>query len=131
VNTALDERYGRGGAARRRRLVLGAIALGAAILAPIVWVVWVGLLGPAASLESRDVAHVILDDESVDVRFDVSTSPGTTVSCAIQALNESFAIVGWKIVHLPAATERTRQFIDNVKTSETPVTGLIYRCWLT
>ena len=53
------------------------------------------------------------------------------MSCALQALNAEFAIVGWKIVELPGGTERTRAFVENVRVTEPAVTGLIYRCWLT
>ena len=58
-------------------------------------------------------------------------APGTTASCALEALNEKYAVIGWKIVELPASSERTRSFTDVVRTSEPAVTGLIYRCWLT
>ena len=59
-----------------------------------------------------------------------SVNPGTDVTCAIQALNESFGIVGWKIVELGRASERTRVFTETLRTAEQPVTGLPYRCWL-
>jgi hypothetical protein len=49
----------------------------------------------------------------------------------LQALNEQFAIVGWKIVELPPGGDRTRAFVENIRVTEPAVTGLIYRCWLT
>jgi len=128
---AIAERYGRTPANRRRTQTI-AIVAGAAVLLVIgAWVVWVGLFSPSASLESRDLGYVTREDASVDIRFEVSTEPGTAVSCALQALNGQFAIVGWKVVELPPSDDRTRSFDENVRITEPAVTGLIYRCWLT
>ena len=128
---ALAARYGRTPGSRRRRIVV-AVGVGAAVLATaVVWVIWVGLLGPAAALEVRDTGFSIAADESVDIRFEVTTEPGTAVSCALQALNPQFAIVGWKIVEIPPSDDRARAFEVNVRTVEAATTGLIYRCWLT
>lgn len=126
----LDERYGRtAGAERRtRRLMIIAGVIFAAVFTA--WVVWGGLSGTNAELETRELGYANITDTSIDVRWEVSVAQGTEVSCAIQALNASFGIVGWRIVDLPASTERTRVFIETLRTAELPVTGLPYRCWL-
>ena len=128
---AIAERYGRTPANRRRTLTIGIIAGAAVLLVVGAWVVWVGLFGPSSSLESRDLGYVTRADASVDIRFEVTTEPGTAVSCALQALNQQFAIVGWKVVDLPPSGTRSRSFEENVRVTEPAVTGLIYRCWLT
>lgn len=138
TDSAVAERYGRTPVDRRRRVTL-AIAAGAGVIAVVVaWVVWVGLFGPTAGLETRDIGYsapgggaLTAADTSVDIRFEVTTDPGQPVSCALQALNEQFAIVGWKVVTLPPGDDRTRSFVENVRVTEPAVTGLIYRCWLT
>lgn len=126
----LDERYGRtAGAERRtRRLMTIAGVIFAAVFTA--WVVWGGLSGTNAELETRDLGYANITDTSIDVRWEISAAPGTDVSCAIQALNESFGIVGWRIFDLPPSTERTRVFVETLRTAERPVTGLPYRCWL-
>jgi hypothetical protein len=131
VQSAVAERYGRTPADRRRRLTLAVVAAGGVLLVVVAWVAWVGLFSPAATLETRDTGYLIHADSTVDIRFEVTTEPGTPVSCALQALNEQFAIVGWKVVELPPGEERTRAFVENVRVTEPAVTGLIYRCWLT
>lgn len=133
VNSAVAARYGRTPADRRRRVLLGVSAAAAVLVVVVAWVVWVGLLTPNATLEVRDTGYSTLtpNDTTVDIRFEVSTEPGTPVSCALQALNEQFAIVGWKVVDLPPGETRTRSFVETVRLSEPAVTGLIYRCWLT
>lgn len=138
METSVAERYGRTPADRRRRVTVAIVAAAGVLLVVIAWVVWVGLFSPAASLETRDIGYsgptgqsLTADDTSVDIRFEVTTDPGTAVSCALQALNEQFAIVGWKVVDLPRGDDRTRTFAENVRVTEPAVTGLIYRCWLT
>lgn len=129
-SAALNARYGRTpDNARRTRLISWSTA-GAFVVVFGAWLVWGGLLGTPAQLESRDVGHTIVDDRHVDVRFEITTDAGAPVTCAIQALNESFGIVGWKIVELGASEQRNRTFVESVRTSELAVTGLIYRCWL-
>jgi len=126
----LNERYGRtAGAERRtRRLMTIAGVIFAAVCTA--WVVWGGLSGTNAELETRDLGYANITDTSIDVRWEISAAPGTDVSCAIQALNESFGIVGWRIFDLPPSTQRTRVFVETLRTAERPVTGLPYRCWL-
>jgi hypothetical protein len=131
TDTAVAERYGRTPTDRRRRRTLAIIAAAAVLVVVVAWVVWVGLFSPTAGLETRDTGYAIRSDSSVDIRFEVTADPGTAVSCALQALNEQFAIVGWKVVELPPGEDRTRAFVENVRVTEPAVTGLIYRCWLT
>ena len=128
--TALDERYGRTPARTRRRRTLAIVT--AALFAVVfgAWLIWAGLLGDNAAIEFRDVGHEIVDDSLVTVTWQVTVEPGTPVSCAVEALNESFSVVGWKVLDLDTSEERTRTFTEEVRTSELAVSGLIYRCWL-
>lgn len=127
----LDARYGRSPqATRRNRRIAVATAIAFAVVFGA-WLLWAGLLQTPAQLEVRDTGYLILDDSNVTVRWEVSTDPQTEVSCAVQALNSSFGIIGWRIVELPPATTRTRVLTETIRTSELAVTGLIYRCWLT
>jgi hypothetical protein len=131
MTAALDQRYGRTRTRRIRGRLL-AIIVGAGVLAvAIAWVLWVGLFGSNASIETQDVGYVVIDDHTIDLREQVSTNPGTTVSCSFEALNEKFAIVGWKVIQLPPVTERNRVFTQRLRTSEPAVSGLIGSCWTT
>jgi hypothetical protein len=81
-------------------------------------------------METRDIAHEVLDETTVEVSFELSVAAGTAVDCAIQAQNSQHAIVGWKIVEIRADDRYTRTFTESVRTVEPAVTGLLYRCWL-
>ena len=131
MSTAIEERYGRSPARRRRTRIIAAVAGAGVLVVVVAWVVWAGLFGPDASLGTRDLGYSLIGDDAVEVQYEVTTEAGSSVSCALQALNSTFAIVGWKIVELPPSEQGTRQFRETLRTSEPAVTGLIYRCWLT
>jgi hypothetical protein len=116
----LDARYGRSSGTRRRGRWI-AIAVAASFVA---------FDGDGAKLESTDVGYTVLDDRAVDVQYTISTPPGAEVSCAVQAQNQKFSIVGWKVVHLPASSTYSTTYTTSLATSERAVTGLIYECWL-
>ena len=127
----LDARYGRNPRNTRRNRIIGLATAGAFAIVFGAWLLWAGLLQTPAQLEVRDTGFLILDDRAISVRWEVSTDTGNEVSCAVQALNSSFGIVGWSIVEVPASNQRTRVLTEPLRTSELAVTGLIYRCWLT
>jgi hypothetical protein len=127
----LDARYGRTPGRRNRTRW---IAIGTAVAFVVVfgaWVIWGGLLGSPAQIETNDTGHSIIDDSTVRVTWELSVAPGSTTSCAVQALNDNFGIVGWKVIDVPASTDRTRSLSADLRTMEPAVSGLIYRCWLT
>jgi hypothetical protein len=130
MTTALDARYGRTRSRRIRTRTVAIIAGVGVLLVAVAWVLWVGLFGATASIETQDIGYTVVDAHTIDVRSQLSTDPGTKVSCSIQALNEKFAIVGWKVVALPPVTERNRVVTERVRTSEPAVTGSIGSCWL-
>jgi hypothetical protein len=131
VSTTIEARYGRTPDRRRRTRLLAIVAAAGVLVVVTAWVVWVGLFGPSASLGSRDIGYTLDGSTGVEVRYEVTVDAGRTASCALEALNSDFGIVGWKVVDLPTSDQGTRQFRETLRTSEPAVTGLIYRCWLT
>lgn len=127
----LAARYGRTPARARRTLWVVVASAVAFIIVFVAWVVWGGLFQAPAQFESRDTGYVIISDQEVSVDWQLSVEPGAESRCAVQALNSTFGIVGWKVVDVPPSGQRTRVFTETVRTTELAVTGLIYRCWLT
>lgn len=126
----LAERYGRTPRARRLNRGIGWVSAAgfAAVLAAWLW--WGGVLETPATLNTRDLGYVLTSEREVEVRFEVTTPPGTAVSCAVQALSASYGVVGWRIVDLEPSERWTRTFRETLTTSEPAVTGLLYECWL-
>jgi hypothetical protein len=128
--SVIDERYGRGPRTRRRERRLGWIIGGVFALVLGSWVVWAGLDAAGPAIDVRNTAHSVVDERTVTVTFELSVPSGTATYCAVQALNDTFAVVGWKVVEIPASDQRTRTFTETLTTVEEASTGLIYRCWL-
>jgi hypothetical protein len=127
----LAARYGRTKSRKRRNLLI-AIAFGAAIVVVFgAWTIWAGLFVPGASVETTDVGNSRVGPNAIRVTWEISASPETHTKCAVQALNSSFAVVGWKIMAIPPSQQRSRTLSTIVRTSEPAVSGLIYLCWPT
>lgn len=54
---------------------------------------------------------------------------GSGFVCALQALDEDFGIVGWRVFECPAAETITRSFIETVPTVAPAMTGTVHSCW--
>jgi hypothetical protein len=126
----LNARYGRTVNRRRRNLIF-AIVFGGAILVVFgAWAIWVGLFQPTASIDFEDVGNSAVAANKISVSWQVSVDPQTETKCAIQALDQNFGIVGWKIVTLAPSALRSRTFTSVVQTAQPAVSGNIYQCWL-
>ena len=124
-------RYGRtrGNRTRDRLLLIVAAAFAAIVL--VAWVVWAGLDGQKPQIEVTDTGHRLINDErAVEVSWNLSVPPGNDTACIVQALNEDFTVVGWKVIEVPASTLHIRSFTETVRVAQEANTGLIYRCWL-
>ena len=129
-NAALDSRYGQTPQRRRQNRRSLWILGGVFAVVLTAWVVWTGLDGTSTSIEARDTRHSIIDSNSVSVTFEVSMPANSASTCAVQALNESYTIVGWKIIELPPSGLYTRSITEIVRTTELPNTGFVSQCWL-
>ena len=121
----LDERYGR---TRRRRtpwIVGGVIAI-----IVIIAFSWMTISQSINSVAADDLGFEVVDEHSVTVNFQISGKQGTPVVCAIQALDEEFGVVGWKIVEIPAGDDHLQQLSAVVPTVAAATTGLVNTCWV-
>ena len=127
----LNARYGR--TTNRRRLNLF-IAVGFGAIVVIVfaaWTIWGGLFVPEASIDTEPIGNIRISANQMEVKWQMSEAPGTRAKCAIQALDENFGIVGWKIITVPPSNLNSRNLETVVRTAQPAVSGLIYLCWPT
>ncbi|WP_164863579.1 DUF4307 domain-containing protein [Agromyces sp. LHK192] len=131
-DASLDARYGRTSRNRRRDrrlLIAGAIAFAVVLVS---WVVWAGLDGQRPSIEVAGTGHTLLNDErAVEVTWRLSVPAGNDTACVVQAFNDDFTVVGWKVVEIPASDRYTRTFTETVRVAQEANTGLVEHCWLT
>lgn len=127
---ALAARYGRTPGTRRRAKALAIAAAAAIVVVFGAWALWAGPGQDDHGLDNDVIGYQVLSDHSTVVHSTVSVDPGTRASCAVQALDKSYTIVGWKVVTLPVSSERTRSVSTEVATTTRAVTGLIHSCWV-
>jgi hypothetical protein len=127
VTTAeqLDDRYGR---TRRRRgpwIVL--IAIGVVLVGAFGWMTVTSQMN---TVDSDDLGFELVDEHSVDVRFQVTGASGRDVVCVVEALDEEFGVVGWKVVEIPASDSHSQALSATVPTVSEATTGLVNSCWV-
>ncbi len=120
----LASRYGitaNNSRATRKRI----IALASLLLAMFLgWAIWVTVSGSDA-IKHQDLAYEVIDESQTSVKFSVQ-SPSGPAKCAVQVLNQGYAVVGYKEVEVASSGE----FETLVNTTELGVTGLVDKCWL-
>ncbi len=125
---ALDERYGRTskrGIDRRLGWVIGSLA----VIGGLIFLFFGGWQ-TTSKVETHDLHYEVIDDRSVTLDFEVTSQPGAPVACAIEALSTSFATVGWEVVELPIAEQRTRRFTSTLVTTYPATTATLRSCWV-
>jgi len=123
----LDERYGR---SRKRkfdaRLAWG--AGGALVIAGLAFVLFGGWQ-QGTNIEFKDLHYEVLDARTAQVDAQVTGPPGAELVCTIEAMSESYATVGWKVVPLAQSEERTRRFTEQLRTTAPATTVSVRECW--
>ncbi|MBD7996674.1 DUF4307 domain-containing protein [Arthrobacter sp. Sa2CUA1] len=111
---------------RRAKAVIGTIAGIAAVAA----VAWMAIPSAAGSITPKDVGFSITDASTAVVDFNVTKPSDATVDCAVQVLNDSYAVVGWKTVRIGPAEKDTVAQRTSLRTDSLGVTGGVNSCWL-
>ncbi|WP_435743567.1 DUF4307 domain-containing protein [Microbacterium sp. PMB16] len=121
----LDDRYGR---TRRRRLPW--IVGGAAALLVVGIFGWMIVDQSMNSVDADDLGFDLVDEHTVDVRFQITGVAGKDVVCIIEALDEEFGVVGWKVMEIPAGESHAQALSASVPTVSEATTGLVNTCWV-
>ncbi|QMU97601.1 DUF4307 domain-containing protein [Microbacterium esteraromaticum] len=122
----LDERYGRTPSRRLPWIVFGAI-----VVAAIVALGWTIVAKQMSAVDADDLGFTVVDEHSVELHFQFTASPGSDVACAVEALDEEFGVVGWKIVEIPGGEHHTKGVAVSIPTVAEATTGLVKTCWVT
>jgi hypothetical protein len=103
--------------------ILAAVALVAALG-------WSVVSTQMNSVDSDDLGFDLIDEHSVEVRFQVTGVQGKDVGCVVEALDEEFGVVGWKVVEIPAGDSHSQTSSVTVPTVGEATTGLVKACWV-
>jgi len=127
VTTAeeLDERYGRTRTRRTPWIIGGIVAL--LVVGAFGWMI---VAQSMSSVDADDLGFDLVDEHTVDVRFQVTGVQGKDVVCVVEALDEEFGVVGWKVVEIPAGDSHSQAVSASVPTVSAATTGLVNTCWV-
>jgi hypothetical protein len=122
----LQQRYGVGRTLKRDRI----FAISVGVVALVGFLVWALLitLGNANNITTRDVGYAVIDEFSTEVVFEVTRQPGQLVSCDVQVLSQSYAVVGFKTIPVEPSANRSVVISTVVNTTELGTTGLVSTC---
>lgn len=109
----------------------------ALILAAVAAVAAVALTAGSPPVSSKDVGFSLAADGRASVDFEVTKDRTATAQCAVQALSENYAVVGWKIVTIgPNSAEEgangggTTAHRTDVRIDSPAVSGGVNACWV-
>lgn len=103
---------------------------GAIALIVIVIAAWMTVSQSINTVDADDLSYELVDEHSVTVSFQLTAIQGKHVVCAVEALDEEFGVVGWKIVEIPAGDSHMQQLSATVPTVAEATTGLVNSCWV-
>ena len=63
--------------------------------------------------------------------FQVTAPAGAAFACALEALDEEFGVVGWRVVEYRAIGGELAGLRETVPTVARATTGLVNSCWVT
>lgn len=121
----LDERYGHG---PRKRLPM---IIGAAVAIAVVGVFgWWTVQGSIDAVDVTARGFELTDAHTVTVSFQFSAPTDRPVHCILEAQDEEFGIVGWKVIAYPATDQRVRSYTERIPVVGAATTGLVNSCWV-
>jgi hypothetical protein len=109
---------------------------GVALAGGIGFLAWVSTSNSLSDVSFKDIGYSTIDATAAEVDFQVTREPGTAVKCAVKALDSKYAVVGWKVVDIPATTDqgtpdggRTVSQRVALRTESPAVSGVVDDCW--
>lgn len=125
----LDDRYGRVRRPLRRRMFWVAVAAVAA--ASVFAMSWLTVANSLDDIGLDETGYEVVDERTVSLSFQATPPSGAGFACALQALDEDFGVVGWRVVQYSASETVTRTFEETIPTVALATTGTVHSCWAT
>jgi Domain of unknown function (DUF4307) len=115
----------------KRSIVVAVLAAAVALAG------YFALVSARPAVSSTDVGFDVSAPYRATVDFQVTKDPGATAQCAVQALNETYAVVGWKVATIGPVAEgegtdggRTTAHRIQLRTESPSVSGGVNACWI-
>lgn len=124
----LDERYGRTHRRGRvRALWISVIAIAAIIVG---YFAWTTVTTSAETVKADDLGFTVVDERTTRVAFQFTAPADRDVACIVEALDEEFGTVGWKVFEYRSEERLPHRQEELVPTLAEATTGLVKSCWV-
>ncbi|MFM6971830.1 MAG: DUF4307 domain-containing protein [Rhodoluna sp.] len=124
----MAERYGhRKSKSRNQRIFFTSLAA-VLLTAFVVFAASVAIRG-ANEIKTQVDGFEIIDPQHAQVTFSATSPKPSQITCAIEVLNQSFAVVGYREVSLEAQANMPEKQQIFVNTTELGVSGVVDKCW--
>jgi hypothetical protein len=123
--SALDQRYGRAPATRRRSVIALASTLG---LLGIAFAGWFGWASGRQDVQWQDAGFQITGDDGADVAFVVTLAPGVRAFCTVHATNQRLDEVGRLDVAVGPGDGRPTRISVHLATAERAMIAAVKAC---
>lgn len=98
---------------------------------------WFTFAAGSRQLAWKDVGYVIDSPTQAQVTFQLTKEPEDTVACAVQVLDEQYAVVGFRTVvvgpaaegEVASAADKTQYYDVDLRTDALGVSGVVEECW--
>ncbi|MFT4147907.1 MAG: DUF4307 domain-containing protein [Micrococcaceae bacterium] len=125
-STSLDQRYGRKPTKlSKKNLIVLSVAILIASLAVIAWFAVKMTKAPSVS----DISGTLEANKSVTVNFTVNNPTQNNIRCGVRALNNHYAVVGYKAMDIDAQKEATASYSVNLLTDSPATSADVEKCW--
>lgn len=111
---------------RRKLIIVGTVAIVA-----LAWILWT-VVGGGPATTQKVLSYNVSDATQTSVEMTMTKDRNVTAQCAVQALNSTYAVVGWKVITIgPTTAEQGRTTTVNtiLRTDSLAVTGVVDSCW--
>lgn len=131
MNTQSDlmsERYGKKPNSSRRQRIFVTFLASTLFTLFIAWAISVTAAN-SNQIKFESIGYEVLNSNQTKVTFTVTLPNDSDAAiCAVEALSESYNVVGYREVEIDPGANRSHETI--VKTTELAVTGQVDKCWL-
>lgn len=100
------------------------------------WVLW-SVVGGNTGVSQKLLSYNVVDSTMTTVDLALTKAPDATAKCALKAMNESYAVVGWNVItvgpngeNVGSENGRTTTVRGELRTDALAVTGVVENCWI-
>lgn len=134
MTTSLEERYGSTRKAKNLPSAFWVALVSIAALTAAAFLWWVQVGSSQTRPEFKDIGHSILSADRVSLTFEVVKAPQDSAVCAVKALNEARAPVGWTEVSIgpnspQQGDSRVRQETVTFRVLQEATAVTVDSCW--